>query len=405
MVTSRRVGAMPTFATVTQDTSEQFAPAPLWPAATQTSPFEEYARTEMAGARRLPARSDSGRWLDRHCFVILCAAAALPALRLPGEWLIMCAVVTVVFLGIDAVRGHDEKKTEQGSADVVVVPARFAGKIALGFVNPLNWLKLLMGALIALGAGALAGALIAALRWLTTEGTDGVFAAARMGAWDHAARYGAVVGCFLLLVGGKHTRLTRAAVLRRVTTRLPEAAVAGVTVCAVVLFGTFVLAVPNSSGGVFTGDDGLAWVPPGLRTSVNSLRDDVVRAELTAVASCMSGSQRNLFVGVYAPGKSTSDPDVAQIVVDPSRPQSQAVLAAAALAAQNQLAPWVEVLEVTSGGQVVLTVDRSGIAHEQPLTDAKILQAHSLGAPDWLTAVAPTVDTKTVLDCSSRTPF
>jgi hypothetical protein len=77
----------------------------------------------------------------------------------------------------------------------------------------------------------------------------------------------------------------------------------------------------------------------------------------------------------------------------------------AALVAHNHLASWVEVIEVAVGDQVVLTIDRNGLPRDEPLTDASVLRDHVAGAPEWLTTVASTVDTETVLSCSARTPL
>jgi hypothetical protein len=99
------------------------------------------------------------------------------------------------------------------------------------------------------------------------------------------------------------------------------------------------------------------------------------------------------------------DPDVATLIADPARPPGQSSLAAAALAATNQLAPWVEVVEVSVGDQVTLVVDRRGLGHDEPMTDSALLSSHAVGAPVWLSAIAPSVDTHAVLTCSARTPL
>jgi hypothetical protein len=375
---------------------------PEWPAAQKASPFEDYARAQAQARELVVHRSDSARWLDKHLLAIVAAAVSLPALRLPGAWLLLCAAVTVFMLGVDAMRNNAQEK---GSADVVVVPARFAGRLAVGAVNPLNWLKVLFGALLALAAGAAVGALLGTARWFVDNGTDGIFAAARMGAWNHAPSIGAVFGCFFLLFGFGRTRDRRAVVLRRGFRQLPEAAMAGVTVCLVIVCATFALAGPRVGAGLFEGDDGLAWVPPGLRTQVDGLRDDIVTSELNDVAKCLSGKQTNLWVGHYTLANSLTEPDVARLIYDAPQPLDEPAIATAALAAQNQLAPWVEEIEIASGDQVVFRIDRSGIPTDAPLTDAAGLQAHADGQPAWLATVGPQVNSATVLDCSSRTPF
>ena len=138
------------------------------------------------------ARSDSGRWLDAHLLTILATVAAVPALRIPAAWVIACSIAALVMLAIGSIKGQVKEK---GSADVVVVPTRVVGRMLLGAINPLNWLKVLLGALAALTVGALAAAVIAGAQWLVAHGTDGILAAMRMGAWAHALTYAAFAAC------------------------------------------------------------------------------------------------------------------------------------------------------------------------------------------------------------------
>lgn len=348
------------------------------------------------------ARSDSGRWLDAHLLTILATVAAVPALRIPAAWVIACSVAALVMLAIGSVKGQVKEK---GSADVVVVPARVVGRMLLGAINPLNWLKVLLGALAALAVGALAAAAIAGAQWLVTHGTDGILAAMRMGAWAHALTYGAFAACVLLLRGGGRTADRRVSALHRVSRRIPEAAVAGLTACVVIAFGLIALAGPNVDVGLLREHDGLGWVPAGLRSDVDGLRDEIVANELEVATECLSGSQANLWTARYTAANPVDAPDVARLTADPARAPDQNAIAAAALVAHNHLASWVEVIEVAVGDQVVLTVDRSGLPRDEPLTDSAALRDHAAGAPDWLTTVAPTVDTDTVLTCSARSPL
>ena len=225
-------------------------------------------------------RSDSGRWLDTHLVTVVAAAGALPALRVPGVWLLLCAAVAAVLVGVSSVRG---RAATTGTADLVVLPGRVAGRLALGCLNPINWLKVLLGALASLAVGAVAGALIAAARWLAVEGPDGILAAARLGAWAHAPRYGAAFACYLLLSGVGRTHDQRVAALYRRTRRLREVALVALTAVVVGAFAMVTLAGPASDVGFARADDGLGWVPPGLRTVTDGLRDDMVKAELDGV--------------------------------------------------------------------------------------------------------------------------
>ena len=128
------------------------APLLELPASTP-SPVASF-RQETAPVPTAP-RSDSGRRLEAHLLSVLAAAVALPALRAPVTWLMVCATVAIVLVAADTATGR-AKAT--GAADVVVVPARAVGRVLLGFVNPINWLKVLLGALGSLAVGALAGA-------------------------------------------------------------------------------------------------------------------------------------------------------------------------------------------------------------------------------------------------------
>ncbi len=373
--------------------------------AMQLVEFEQRAdgsEAPVGRVTRTAARSDSGRWLDRHLLTIVAAVAAAPALRQPTIWFLGCATVSLALLSVDSVRGQ---ATNKGTADVVVVPARVAGRLVLGAVNPVNWLKALAGAAVALTIGALAAALAAAARWLTAHGTDGILTAMRMGAWAHTPAWATTVGCFLLLRGVGSTRDRRATAVRSVFSPLPETVVAGAIFCVVVAGASLALAGPRVDVATFHGSDGLAFVPVGLRTTVDGLRDDVVADELDALTGCLDGRQKGLWTARYSAGNPLGDADVATLTADPARPPRQSSLAAAALAATNQLAPWVEVVEVNVGEQVMLVVDRRGLAHDEPLTDAALLRSHAVGAPEWLRVVAPSVDAHAVLTCSAQTPL
>jgi hypothetical protein len=360
------------------------------------------ADEELRGRRQaLPTRGDSGRWLDAHLLEILAVAAAAPAVAVPASWVLVCSIAALAMLAVSSARAHVGTK---GSADVVVVPGRVAGRLVLGIVNPVNWLKVLLGALAALTFGILGSATVAAGQWLLRHGTDGILAAVRAGVWAHALTWAALAACVLLLRGVGRTHDRRAAALRRVTRRLPELAVAGVAVCAVALGVMATIAGPAPDLAFVHDADGLGWVPAGLRADVDGLRDDVVREEIDDVASCMSGEQPKAWTASYTDANPLDDPDIARFTADPTRLPDQATVAAVALAAHNHLAPWVEAIEIAVGPDVVLAVDRRGLPRAEPLTDAGLLRGHAAGTPDWLVAVAPTVDADRVLTCSARVP-
>src|SRR5262249_5607869 len=153
-----------------------------------------------------------------------------------------------------------------------------------------------------------------------------------------------------------------------------------------------VLAQPGFDVGFVHDADGLGWVPPGLRSLADEARDEAVAEELRSVTHCLDGDQAALWVSSYTDRKPLDAPDAARLTADPARAPSPPVLAAAALVAQNHLAPWVETIEIAVGDKVVLSVDRRGLATDVPLVDASVLRDHTAGAPDWLTTVGTAVD-------------
>ena len=193
--------------------------------------------------------------------------------------------------------------------------------------------------------------------------------------------------------------------LHRVTRRVPEAAVAGLTACVVIAFASIAVAGPNIDVSFLRAHDGLGWVPAGLRADVDGLRDEIVTNELDAATECLSGDQTKLWTATYTTANGVDDPDVARLVGDPARAPDQGAIATAALVAHNHLAPWVETVEIAVGDEVVLTVDRRGMPRDEPLTDAAVLREHAVGTPDWLNAAGPLVNADTVLSCSARTPL
>ena len=129
-----------------------------------------------------------------------------------------------------------------------------------------------------------------------------------MGVWSHAPAYAAVFACYLLLSGVGRTHERRAVALHRRTRALPEVVLAGITFLLVAAAIVFALAGPTVDVGFVRGSDGLGWVPPGLRTSVDGLRDDVVDAELDGITQCLSGDQAGLWTYRYTAGNSAARP-------------------------------------------------------------------------------------------------
>src|SRR4029453_6619999 len=127
---------------------------------------------------------------------------------------------------------------------------------------------------------------------------------------------------------------------------------------------------PRVSGGILTGDDGLAWVPAFLRPVADGVRDDMVAAELRTLRSCLSQHQGWDWSAGYTAHNPADQPDVASLSLGGGDSPGPAALVTAVLAADNQLAPWVEVVEIAAGDSVVLALDRRGGEHPRGGGDA-----------------------------------
>ncbi len=368
----------------------------------QLAAWGQPAATRGPAPRRPITRSDSGRRLEANLLTLIAVVAAIPAFVLPLAWILGAAAVAVVFAVVGAMTERPPRTERPGTADLVVVPSRALGRVVLAAANPVSWLKVLFGAVVSLVIGVVVAALAAGATWLVTEGPRGILAAIRMGAWAHGLRGAAVIACVVILRGIGDTFRTRARLVRRVTAKLPETALAALAVVVVVGGLVVAAAVPRTDLAFARGSDGLGWVPPGLRGSVDSLRDEVVSMEAGAVARCLDGNERGLWIASHTAGNPSSEPDVVRLTADAARAPSPTALASAVLAAHNHLAPWVESVEVAVGGEVVLALDRAGLSRRAPVTTITALLTHATVRPDWLAAV--TVDDATILRCSARTP-
>jgi hypothetical protein len=85
----------------------------------------------------------------------------------------------------------------------------------------------------------------------------------------------------------------------------------------------------------------------------------------------------------------------------PNNQTSPGDVVTAAVAAQNQLAPWVEQLEIAAGDQVLLTLDRSALPDAVPVTDAGVLADAALAGRDVVADGADDFDQALALRCSA----
>jgi hypothetical protein len=162
-----------------------------------------------------------------------------------------------------------------------------------------------------------------------------------------------------------------------------------------------VAAGPRVSGGILSGDDGLGWVPARFRPAVDGVRDDVVAAELRALRSCLTEHQEMAWSVDYTADNPIDAPDVARLSLGNGDEPGPAALVTAALAADNQLAPWVEVVEIAVGDAVVLELDREALRHHGVRIDPATLGPGIVTGGGVAVAGAAGVDRRVALVCSA----
>ena len=340
---------------------------------------------DAAGA--LPA----DRPRDRALLHVLALAVASGALVAPVVWPVAVAL------------GAAAGATARSVVDHGPAPGPFlrrATRRTASCLRPrsLLWLPVLLArtVLIAIALPALLGA----ARWLITEGTDGLVAAARAAMWADGFRAAAAVVCFMLVTGVGDARHRRAAQLRRALEGRGPAvpvALAGAAVAATVMV---VSVVPRAAAGGVTGHDGLAWVPAALHGTVDGIRDDIAVAEIQSASECLSGYQGVHWQAGYTRANAPGDDDAARLIADGGDP-SDDDLATAGVALQDLLAPWVDTIVVEAGGEPVLVIDRDQVAGTRLVTEASALVTAADVGRDAVERGAAGFDPDVALDCAS----
>jgi hypothetical protein len=333
---------------------------------------------------------------ERRLSDVLALAGASGALIAPWPWLL---AITGVCILAGAVRSVASRR-ESVALGIVALPGRAARRLAR-LLRPSALARLpVITAKIILAAFVLPAAVAAAV-WVFEHGTDGVLVAARLAAWQTGLRVLAAVLCLMMLAGVGATRTRRATWLRRATASWPDTAVVALAAGALAVAVAVVAVGPRTSRGILTGHDGLAWAPAPLRPAVDGVRDEVVSAELRALRSCLSGHQRRVWSVAYTTDNPIDDPDVARLSVGPGDPPGPSALVEAVLAADNQLAPWVEVVEVAVGDDIVLELDRRELGHHGVRLDPATLGPGIVSGGDVLLSGSAAVDRRVALDCSA----
>jgi hypothetical protein len=365
------------------------APAPM-PARGAAGP--ERGRPAWAAGLTPPGEARTGwaRRVEARLPDLAAVAVASGALVAPWLWLLAVTGLTLAVAVMVA-----------GAAGIGVVRLPLhALRRSLALLHPrsLLWAPVITARTVILAI--LLPAVVVSAAWVLEEGAVGLAAAARAGAWTHALRVAAALVCFMLVRGVGPGRARRAEAVRRRLSEATDGTLGALALVCVVVTVVVAGVVPRVDRERLSGADGLAWLAPALRSPADRVRDRVVTTELDAVATCLTRRQATGWNRDYTSGNPPGDADVAELVVARGEPDPADVVTAVT-AAHNQLAPWVETIEVTWNGSTVVQVDRSRLPHGHPVTDAtRVVRAATAGR-SMLEDGAPDLDRSTVLHCSA----
>ena len=333
---------------------------------------------------------------ERRLSDVLALAGASGALIAPWSWLLAVSGLCIVVGAVRSVLARRGSVT----LGIVALPVRATRRVAR-LVRPHSLARLPVITAKTILAALVLPAAVAAAVWVVEHGADGVVAAARLAAWQSGPRVLAAVLCLMMLAGVGETRARRATRLRRATTSWPDAGVVALAAGALGLALSVVAVGPRVSGGILTGHDGLAWVPASLRPAVDGVRDDVVTAELRTLRSCLSRHQGWAWSVAYTADNPIGDPDIARLSLGRGDMPRPSALVTAVLAADNQLAPWVEVVQIAVGNSVVLALDRRELDHHGVRLDPATLGPGIVSGGDVLLSGGAAVDRRVAAACSA----
>jgi hypothetical protein len=326
------------------------------------APRADRAHPEPAHPASRPAeRTAAVSALDGALLDLAALAVAVGAFVAPWAWLVTVAAATLAVAAAALARDGPGPRTL----------ARRAGRRVAAWLHPrsLVWLPVLM-ARVAIVSVLLPSA-FGAGRWLVEHGSEGAVAAGRAAAWHHGFRVAAAGVCFLLVAGSGAAHGRRALALRRRLQPLGNAAVVSLAVAALALVVWVPLVGPRTGGVRPAGADDLAWAPSVLRNEVDRVRDAIVRAELHAATVCLSERQDISWDSTYTDGNPPGERDVATLRTEQADPAPGEV-ATAVVAVHNQLAAWVDDIEVVAGEASVARVERWRLPSAAPAAHAPV---------------------------------
>ena len=339
----------------------------------------------------LPVRAGWARLVERWLLEVMALAVAAVAFVAPMIWLLLVAAATLAAAVVAFVAsGHP----------LVTLPAH-AGRRALSLLRPRSVVWVPVFAARTVLAALVLPAAVAAAGWYIAHGSQGAVAAARAGAWSYGFRVAAVLLCLMLLTSVGDGRQQRAATARRWAAPATDGTLTILAATCLLVVALAVVGAPHPADSIAARADGLGWVPPGVRATVDRVRDDIVTTELDSLASCLSQRGGTTWKPFYTIENPVGEPDVARLVA--GREPSYAPpgdLVTVLLAAHNQLAPWVEIIEIEwPGGDDVVRTERALLPRHEPLVDVDLLAPATTSGAQWVSV--GTAEEQVVLRCSA----
>jgi hypothetical protein len=337
------------------------------------------------------SEADPSPRVDHYLLDLVAAAIATGAFVSPWAWLLVVSAGTLAGTTAMSLAHHGLRP---GAL------ARRALRRAAAWLRPrsMAWFTII-GVRTALLAVMVPG-VVCAVWWIVDQGTDGAFVAGRLGVWAHGLRVAVAAVCFMLVAGVGEARHRRAAHLRRRAAQAGRRRVAAMVAIMVVGAAGVVTLVPRADAGLLAGDAGLGWAPARLRDNLDRLSDDVVAAELHAAGGCLSDRQGVTWRSTYTAANPLGADDVARLFVHDGLPSPDEVATAAA-AIHNQLAPWVESIEVQLADETLVALDRRALPAGRPAVEAGDLRAGTTTGGALLVEGGPGFDRATALACAA----
>jgi hypothetical protein len=364
---------------------------PADPAAGGSAPADPGLRAAAGGDAPATVAAPSSRPAGRFLLDLLAAALAAGAFVSPWNWLAVVAAGAMVATAARSLADH--------GPGLGALAGRALRRIA-GWLRPRSVVRCSLAVVQAGFLAIVLPGLVCAVWWIADQGIDGAFVAGRLGVWAHSLRVAAAALCFLLVAGVGDAHHRRAERLTRWAGQAGPAQVTALAVVTLLAAAGVVALVPRADAGPLAADDGLGWAPARLRDNLDRLRDDVVTAELHAADGCLSDRHGLTWRTSYTAGNPPGTRDTATIRADDGEPTPDQ-MATAVAALHNQLAPWVEGIELWGDDVRLVVLDRASLPSGRPLVDAAALEGGATAGRALLADAPGGVERATALACAA----